>query len=173
MCRSIGAKAAILAALALAGCSAGQRGEEFARPAPAFDVAAFFAGRTSGDGRLKILFKRTQRLRVEGSGRVEPDGTLVLDQVVHRGTRAPETRQWRIHPTGGGRYVGTLTDATGPVAADVRGNVLHLAYPMKGGTQAEQWIYLQPGGHLAINRMAIRKLGLTVATIDEAIRKAD
>ena len=173
MFRSPSARPVLFAALALAGCSAGQRSPELARQGPEFDAAAFFAGRTAGDGRLKILFKPAQRISVQGRGVVEADGTLVLDQNVQRGARPAERRQWRIRPLGGGRYAGSLTDADGPVAADVRGNALHLSYEMKGGTHAEQWIYLQPGGRQAVNKMAISKFGVTVATIDETIRKLD
>ncbi|MFD1612164.1 DUF3833 family protein [Sphingomonas tabacisoli] len=172
MSRSASAKFALLA-LALVGCSAAQRGAEMARPEPFFDVVAFFNGRTMGDGRVKILFSSAERLRVDGQGHRDPDGTLVLDQQVRRGDRKIQSRQWRMRPIGGGRIAGTLSDASGPVSGDVRGNVLHLSYPMKDGTKVEQWIYLQTGGQLAVNRMNISKFGLTVATIDEAIRKLD
>lgn len=120
-----------------------------------------------------MLFSRAERLRVEGRGHAEPDGALVLDQQVRRGDRSVQTRQWRMRALSGGRIAGTLSDASGPVRGDVHGNVLHLSYPMKDGTQVEQWIYLQAGGRLAVNRMNVSKFGLTVATIDEAIRKLD
>ncbi|MBA2918455.1 DUF3833 family protein [Sphingomonas sp. MAH-20] len=173
MFQSTGARIGLLAAVALAGCSASHPGEELARPQPVFGVAAFFAGRTHGDATLKIIFKHPEPVRVEGFGRSGPDGTLVLDQEVRRGTRAPEKRQWRFRPLGGNRFAGTLTDATGPVAGEVQGNMLHLRYPMKDGVTAEQWIYLQPGGRTALNRMRLTKLGITVGRLDETIRKLD
>lgn len=141
--------------------------------APVFDPATFFAGRTTGQGTIDIVFKAKQPLRVEGRGHVEGDGTLVLDQIVHRSGKAPERRQWRFRRLGPNRFGGTLTDATGPVAAEVQGNRLHLRYGMKGGVQAEQWIYLQPNARSAINRMSIKKFGVVVARIDETIRKLD
>ena len=119
------------------------------------------------------MLKDAQPVRVEGVGHVAPNGTFLLDQVVTRGARAPEKRQWRIRQAGPGRYTGTLSDAAGPLAGDVRGNRLHLSYPMKGGMHAEQWIYLQPDGRTALNRMAITKFGITVARLDETIRKLD
>src|SRR5690348_12289047 len=120
MFRSPAAKLALLAAVVLAGCSASAPGEELARAQPVFDVAAFFTGRTHGDGSLKIMLKAPQPVRVEGRGRMDANGTLILDQVVKRGTRAPESRQWRFRAAGPGRFTGTLSDAAGPVAGDVR-----------------------------------------------------
>lgn len=173
MCRSTAAKAGLLSLVAVAGCSATQPGEELARPRPIFDVAVFFAGRTHGDATLKVIFKDPESIRVEGSGHAAPDGTLVLDQIVKREKQAPESRQWRFRALAGNRYTGTLTDATGPVSGDVQGNMLHLRYPMKDGVKAEQWIYLQSDGRTALNRMRMTKFGLTVARLDETIRKMD
>ena len=34
-----------------------------------------------------------------------------------------------------------------------------------------QWLYLQPGGRTALNRMVVRKLGIAVVTPDETIRR--
>lgn len=173
MFRSRAAKLALLAAVALTGCSAKPLGDELAAAQPAFDIQRFFLGRTQGQGTLKVMLKDAQPVRVEGVGHAAPDGIFLLDQVVTRGTHAPERRQWRIRQAGPGRYTGTLSDATGPLSGDVHGNRLHISYPMKGGMRAEQWIYLQPGGRTALNRMAITKLGITVARLDETIRKLD
>jgi hypothetical protein len=96
----------------------------------------------------------------------------VLDQKVQREGHPVETRQWRIHKQRDGRFGGTLSDAKGPITAEVNGNCLHLKYVIaKGSYGAEQYVYLQPGGRIAINRMIIRKFGLTVATVEETIRK--
>ncbi len=173
MSRSISAKAAVLGSALLAACSAAGPDESLQAPSPRFDPAVFFAGRTAGVGTVDIVMRSAEPLRVQGAGRVEPDGTLVLDQIVRRGARKPQQRQWRFRPLGPGRYGGTLTDATGPVSAQVDGNRLHLRYAMKGGVQAEQWLYLQRDGRTALNRMAIRKFGMVVARIDETIRKLD
>lgn len=173
MFRSTSARIGLLGLVALAGCAASQPGEELARPQPVFDVAAFFAGRTHGDATLKIVFKDPEPVKVEGRGHMAPDGALILDQVVKRATRPPETREWRFRRLGPNRYAGTLSDAAGPVAGEVQGNMLHLRYPMKGGVSAEQWIYLQPDGRTALNRMRLTKLGITVGRLDETIRKLD
>jgi hypothetical protein len=162
-----------LASLVPAGCGAAPLAPELARSDPIFNVERFFAGRTRGEGSLKIMMRGAEEVRVEGSGRVEPDGSLILDQIVRRGERPPQKRQWRFRNAGPGRYSGTLTDAAGRVSGEVRGNMVHLSYPMKGGVHAEQWIYLQPDGRTALNRMAIKKFGMTVGRLDETIRKVD
>lgn len=163
----------IAAMISAVGCRAEPIAPELAASSPLFAADRFFTGRTRGDGSIKIMLQGAEILRVEGNGWIDPDGTLVLDQVVRRGTRLPEKRQWRFRGAGSGRYSGTLSDAAGPVTGEVRGNMLHLNYAMKGKVQAEQWIYLQADGRSALNRMAIRKFGMTVARVDETIRKLD
>jgi hypothetical protein len=148
-----------------------------ATPAPAaaparFDPLAFFAGRTEGTGRLKIVLRRGRGVRVEGRGRVE-QGTLVLDQRVAEEGKPPRTRTWRIRAVAPGRYAGTLSDAAGPVAGETSGDRLHLSFPMTGGLRAEQWLQLEPGGRAARNRLVVRKLGITVARLDERIVRID
>lgn len=140
-------------------------------PVPAFDPIAFFAGATEGNGSLKIMTKHRQQVSVTGHGFVISDDRIVLDQDVRRGTASASHRTWHLYRVGPGRYTGTLTDATGPVTGEVAGNRLHLAFSMKGGLRAQQWLYLQPGGQVARNRMVVTKFGLPVATMDETIRR--
>jgi hypothetical protein len=144
-----------------------------AAPAAPFPTKVFFTGRTEGNGRLKIMFKTAQAVRVHGSGMVRPDGTLILDQQVMQAGEAPRHRRWQLRALSGGRYIGTLSDATGPVSGDTSGNRLHLSYAMKNGTNVEQWLSLQPGGRVAINHMKISKYGITIARLEEVIRKTD
>ena len=162
---------ALLASLALAACVSAPPDARLEAPAPAFDAVRFFDGRTRGEGELKTALSRARAVHVAGSGHVEADGTLVLDQSVAREGAKPERREWRIRPDGHGRYTGTLSDAAGTVTGETVGNRLHLAFPMKGGLRAEQWLYLQPDGQTAINRMTIRKFGVPVAALRETIRR--
>jgi hypothetical protein len=146
--------------------------KEFAKPAPQFKAEEFFLGRTEGKGTIKGPLNRHTGLVEIGVGKVEADGTLVLDQRVQREGHPVENRQWRIRKQRDGRYAGTISDAKGPITAEVNGNCLHLKYVIaKGSYGAEQYVYLQPGGRVAINRMIIRKFGITVATVEETIRK--
>lgn len=117
------------------------------------------------------MTKRSQQVMVTGRGVVTSDGEIVLDQDVQRGSAPPSRRTWRLHRIAPGRYTGTLSDAIGPVTGEVAGNCLHLAFAMKSGLRAQQWLYLQPGGHVARNRMVVTKFGLPVASLDETIRR--
>ena len=73
-----------------------------------------------------------------------------------------------------GAYVGTLSDASGPVRATVSGNTMSLSYPMKRrGFRMNQLLTLQPGGRTLLNRASVRLLGVTVARITERIDKVD
>ena len=163
--------ALLLPFVLLSGCISTPPHEHLARPEPIFSPDAFFSGRTEGKATLHIILKGAQPVRVEGEGHVAPDGTLVLVQRVRRGEKAPAIRTWRLHEAGPRRYTGTLTGAKGPVTGDVAGNRLHLRFTSKDGTDTEQWLYLQPGGQEALNRMVVRKFGIPVASLTETIRK--
>lgn len=161
----------LLLTVATAAC-AGQSAPR-SPPAPAlrFSVQRFFDGRTHGDGELKIALSKRKHTVVEGRGRLEADGTLVLDQTVTQGSEVPTHREWRIREISAGHYAGTLTDASGPVRGDVDGNRLHLHFAMKVGLIADQWLDLAADSRSAHNRMVISKLGLVVARLNETISK--
>ena len=165
--------APMVAAL-LTGCAAAPPMTNLARPEPIFSPEAFFSGQTVGSGELKAAFSHARAVTVHGSGRVEPDGTLVLDQEVTVAGAKPAKREWRIKATRPGRYAGSLTDASGQVQGEVTGNELHLTYRMlKGGLAADQRIYLVGDGRTAINHMTFSKLGVALAVLDETIRRVD
>ena len=162
----------IPAALLLAAFSFAPPHRQLAASAPVFQPEHFFLGRTEGRGTIKSKFARPGTLVVRSNGHVEKDGTLVLAQTVERPGEPVESRLWRFRKAGAGIYRGTITNAVGPVTGEVSGNCLRLRYKMKrGGLHAEQHIYLQPGGRSAFNRMTVKKFGLTVATVEETIRK--
>jgi hypothetical protein len=60
------------------------------------------------------------------------------------------------------------------VTGEVAGNVLNLRYRLvEGGVSVEQTITAPPGGRTAHNRMTFRRFGLSVATVEETIRRVD
>ena len=157
----------------LTACVAEPRPQAADTAAPPFPVLRFFDGRTEGRGTLKIAFKAPQAISVQSRGRVDRDGTLAVQQTVTEGRMPARMREWRIREMSPGRYSGTLSDATGPVSGKTEGNRLHLSFRMKGGLDADQWLTLAPGGRSAHNVMVVRKLGVTVAALDETIHKID
>jgi hypothetical protein len=157
----------------LAACVAAPRPLAPDSAAAAFPVLRFFEGRTEGRGKLELAFGSPGSIGVQSRGRIEPDGTLVLRQIIEQSGKPARQREWRMWEVSPGRYAGTLTDASGPVKGKVSHNRLHLSFRMKGGLDAEQWLTLEPGGRSVRNIMVVRKFGLTVAAVDETIRKLD
>ena len=163
--------AILFALVAATGCVSSEHLAREQAAAPTFDARAFFIGPTEGKGVLKVPFRRAERTLVEGSGHLAADNSIILDQAVKRGRRLTTHRQWNLRAEAGGRYVGTLTDAVGPVTGIVDGNRLHLTFAMKGGLKAEQWLYLAPDRMSARNVMIVSKFGLPVARLDETITR--
>lgn len=105
---------------------------------------------------------------------MEGPDTLIIDQVVEEEGKPVRNRTWRLTRSGSNGITGSISDARGPVTGEVNGNVLHLRYRLvEGRVSVEQWITLQPGGRIAMNRMTFRRFGVTVATMEEAIRRVD
>ena len=144
-----------------------------AHASPANDIARFFSGRTEGLGSLKVIMHRAVNVSVHGTGRTDPDGSLVLSQIVNEGDKPARTRTWRIREITPGRFSGTLSDARGPVTLDRAGGRLHIAFTGIDGNGYEQWLTFAPDGRSAHNTLEVRKYGMTVANLDETIRKLD
>jgi hypothetical protein len=171
--RSVAARSLLAAPLLLTACMATPRLERADAAAPAFPVAQFFAGRTQGEGRLAVMMSGPRQVRVSSVGRLAPDGAIILDQSVEEQGKPARTRSWNLREVAPGRFAGTLSDAAGPVAGKADGNRLHLAFPMRGGMEADQWLTLAPDGRSARNVLRVRKFGITVAALEETIRKID
>ncbi len=167
--KAAGLALSLAACGALSGC-AGNAFSAMAAAQPVFDPAAFFAGQTIGTGTLKVMGRERVETYVEGTGRVQRDGSIRLRQKVTEGSKKPTTRSWLLSPQGGGRWTGTLTTATGPVEAQVTGNEFHIRYS-SDGLNIEQWLYLEPGGRTVKNTLVATKLGVTIARLEETIRK--
>lgn len=140
-----------------------------AAAAPTFDPLHFFAGRTRGDGQLKVILHRRVAVSVMGDGKLQPDGSLLLDQLVREGAKPTRSRRWTLRRTSANRYKGALTDASGPVVAEVQGPRLHLRFTTPSGFAVQQWLTLKPGGRAADNLLVARRFGITVATLHERI----
>lgn len=133
----------------------------------------FFQGRTESRGELRQLFSRPLAVVSHGRGRIESDGTLVLNQTVHQTGSDPKEREWRLREDRAGHCTGTVTDGVGPVNGTLTGSQLHMRFKLKGGLSVDQLMSFDPDGRSATNRITIRKLGVSVASINETIRKMD
>lgn len=153
-----------LAALALAGAAPAQS------PKP-FDPVAFFTGTTRGHGTLKEMIGKEKRTQTVSVGRVDKDGWLILDQKVAIEGDPVRQRHWRLKQTGPGRYSGTISDAKGPVEAEVSAQSIRIRFVMKNGIKVEQTLTPLPGGQALNNQSTFRKFGMKVATLTERIEK--
>ena len=136
------------------------------------DIASFFTGRTHADNNLKIVFHSTTRLIVDSVGKRQGNEFVQTD-LVREGDKPVRRRVWRTREMAPGHFIGTLTDATGPVDIDVRGETATIRYTMQGGLDVFETLQLQPDGRTLSNPVVARKLGLTFAHVDGTIRKLD
>ncbi|WP_375394326.1 DUF3833 family protein [uncultured Sphingomonas sp.] len=161
----------LLTLLTLSACAATPSYRHEVARGPFFSPIAFFGGDTVGEGSLKIDLMHARPVHVVGHGQIEADGTLTLVQHVREGAKPERVRTWHIRPIGGDRYTGTLSDATGPVSMEARGDIVRIHYSAKGGFAVAQSLFLQPGGRVAINHLVVRKVGVRIAALRETITR--
>jgi uncharacterized protein DUF3833 len=135
------------------------------------DPVAFFTGPTRGQGELKELIGKAKRTVTVSAGHVDKDGWLVIDQKVSVEGDPVRQRQWRLKQVAPGKFRGTISDAKGPVEAEISGQTGRIRYVMKNGIKVEQVLTPLPGGRALDNRATFRKFGMKVATLTERIEK--
>jgi hypothetical protein len=140
---------------------------------PAGALERFFVGRTEGSGAVRIIMSGTSAVRTQGQGRIQADGSLYLEHVVHQQGEPVRRRTWRMRRTSPGHYTGTISDARGPVTAEAQGNRVHVTYRTQDGYAVDQWITVNADGRTATNRMTFRRMGIRVATLEETIRRVN
>lgn len=135
------------------------------------DPFSFFEGMTESVGTLKVMMHKPLQTRSIGRGELERDGSLSLVQRVEDEGKAPYMRRWLIRRAGPGRFVGTMSEATGPVTIDEVGDRFRFRLKMRGGLSVEQWLTPLPGGRSASSSMTVRKFGVAVASSEGTVRK--
>lgn len=135
------------------------------------DPVDFFRGRTHGEGTLRVVLQKPRRISVDSFGRAGKGGWLRLDQIIREPGEAPRRRVWRFRKTGPNRFAGTLSDAVGPVRIDLHGKRLHIRYTDRKKRNFEQWL-IPAGPRQVRNNMRVSRFGLTLARVEEVIRKA-
>ena len=140
--------------------------------AAAFNPVEFFRGTSHGTGVLKVIFQSPETIRVDSFGTSEKDGSLLLKQIIHEPGKPPRTRFWRMRESGPHSFVGTLTDAAGPVRVDVSGDQVRIRYTAQNHLDFDQ--VLTPAGQREVhNAMRVKRFGFVVAHFNEVIRKVD
>lgn len=138
---------------------------------PLVNPMRFFEGKTESIGTIKIFMKQAFRSTSVGTGRIEPDGSLLLVQQVRDEGRPLRERRWKIRQVGPGRFVGSMSEANGPVSIEEVGGSYRFRYKMKGNLSVVQMLVPQAGGKAARTIVKIRKFGMTVGTSEGTIRK--
>ncbi|MBE7183813.1 MAG: DUF3833 family protein [Methylobacterium mesophilicum] len=151
----------------------GSAAAEDSRPTATAWPLTFFSGKSEGNGELRILFSQAKPFQVQSSGRVRRDGALVLQQTIRIAGEKPTRREWLLKRAAGDRYVGTLTEAAGPVTGEVSGNRLVLRYTMKSALhpRIRQVLTLQPDGRTVANELQATRFGLLIASVRETIQR--
>jgi len=157
----------VLLALAATGLAA----PAAAAPASSASPMAFFEGRTVTEGTTKVVMKNPYKVRSEGVGRIEPDGTLLLVQQVEESGKPQRERRWRIRQVAPNRFSGTMSDAAGPVQVEKVGPRFRFSFRIKGGLAVEQWLTPLADGTSDKSTLTVRKLGIAVATGEALIRR--
>ncbi|MGI9090029.1 MAG: DUF3833 family protein [Gemmatimonadaceae bacterium] len=162
------------ALLLVSGCLSASPLHTSATEAPEFRPEAFFAGVTHGEGTLVQRGKGPRKLRVEGLGQPEPGGTFRLEQTVTFDDGATERRTWHLRQMSAHTYMGIISDASGKVSAETKGNRFHLRYLLrKPAVYMEQYLYLQPDGRTVLNVATVTVIGIPWARLSEKITRSD
>jgi hypothetical protein len=161
----------LVAALMLSACVKPVPPERIAQAGPVFAPEIVFAGELTGRGVLQTPGGKPARgITVKSHGWVQGDGSFRLDQTITDDRGKVSQRHWIMAKAGEGRYLATLSDAAGPVKAEVTGNLFHLKYLMKKPfVTMEQWLWLMPDGRTIMNEGTVRMPGRTVARLSETI----
>ena len=163
-----GAPAKTLTAIGLLAMCAPLASASVERPS---NPLRFWEGRTESTGVIKLIMHKPFSSRAEGFGQIRPDGSLRLIQHVVDQDKPPFDRVWQIKPVGPGRYVGTMSQASGPVTVVDYGGKFLFRFNMSGNVSVEQWLYPSADWKSARNDLTIRKFGMQVGNSTGFVRK--
>jgi hypothetical protein len=138
---------------------------------PGGGMERFFVGRTEGSSSVHVALSGSHNVLDRGRGWMEGQ-VLVLQQAVQEEGKPIRNRTWRL-TRAGNAIRGTISDARGPVAGEINGNIVHLRYSSADGPSVEQWLAFDPGGRFARNLMIFRRFGLELARLQGTIRRVD
>ena len=137
------------------------------------DLLAFFEGRTHGVGVFDPIVGRSRGFEVDGDGRRQPDGTLVLTQQIRWSDGDTDRRVWRMRRTSSNTIEGRLSDGRGAAKGRTVGASARLSYMLdKGpGVRMDHRMVLQPGGRVVVQQVRASVFGMPVAAVRETITR--
>ena len=115
---------------------------------------------------VKITMQKPFVSRSIGRGTIRDDGSLDLVQQVTEEGRRRFDRRWQIRQVAAGRYVGTMSEANGPIVVQRMGDRYVFRFSMKGNLSVEEWIIPDPNRLSAHTKLTVRKFGIAVGHAD-------
>jgi hypothetical protein len=148
--------------------------ESFAGGAPRFEPEKYFEGPTRSWGVMESRSgKPKSRFETEMMGRREGSDLVITQDFTFEDGRKQQ-RVWRLRRIDDHRYEATANDVVGVSVGQAFGNTFHWEYTLAvrpgnplANVHLEHWMYLAADGDTMINRVLIRKLGVTLAETTE------
>ena len=172
-------RAALLIALALAGCDKPLKTDHFTQTAPRFDPIAFWTGHHTSWGVVENASGApTDTVRTDCLGTLQPDGSLRMAQTLTLGDGTVTHRDWHMWRDSPTQYGATANDMVDEAHGSAAGRVFHWTWTLAlspgnalKNITMDQWMYFYPGGTM-MNRTTIRKFGFVVAEVAEQFEPA-
>jgi len=134
------------------------------------DPLRFFEGDTLMVSTTRVIAQRPYLTRSSGRGRIVNDRELVLVQHVNEVGRRKFDRYWHIREVAPGQFDGTMSEASGPVSIEKRGDNYLFRFALADNLKVEQWLIPQSDSLVRI-RVTIRKYGIAVVHSQGWIRR--
>jgi hypothetical protein len=144
---------------------------DIAAAQPTSDPFSFFEGVTETIGTLKVVMRSPVRTYCVSRGEVRPDGSLLLIQHVEDEGKQPYVRRWLVRQLSPTHFVGSMSQANGPVSIDEIGNRYRFRFIMNGGLSVEEWLTPSPDRRSAKSSVTVHKFGIQVASSEGMVRR--
>jgi hypothetical protein len=157
----------------LSGC-ASLTPQDFSAAVPRFEPDKFFEGPVQSWGVIETRSGSPKsRVRANLNGRREADHVIITQDFTFEDGHKQQ-RVWTIRRIDEHRYEAAADDVIGPAVGYAFGNAFHWEYTLQTNpknaftrVRMEHWMYLLGDGETMLNRVVIRKFGVTLAQTTE------
>lgn len=169
----------LAAVLSLAGCSFTRPLDIVKNGRPAFQLENYFTGRTHSSGVFENRHGQPTKIILTSTAGSWDGSVLHFEQDITFPAQGKKShRSWLIRRIDAQHYSATGTGIVGTAHGVASGNAFHLDFTLDalpgnplGHVHMSQWLYLQPGGVMMINRATVTKAGVVIAHITEQFHK--